>query len=121
MLSSGSLGLILQLIPEGSCKNDVLKGAITTEVTEHGEVSHDGIGHSLIFDAVEVNDSTELDVVHVRRAEGLSDIGKNICIASVRVIEAGRVKKDKLLALDEALVGFRLLRACWRLMFARHP
>lgn len=70
---------------------------------------------------MQVNDPAELDVVHVRRAEGLSDIGKNVSIASVRVIKARSVEKDKLLAPDEALVGFRFLRAYWWLMFVHHP
>lgn len=51
----------------------------------------------------------------------MSDISKNVGIASIRVIKARRVEKYKLLALNEALVGFRLLGACRRSTFAHHP
>jgi hypothetical protein len=43
----------------------------------------------------------------------LGYVGEDVCIATVGVVEAGRVEEDNLLAIDNTFVGFCLLRACF--------
>jgi hypothetical protein len=105
-------GLIRELIPEGGYEDDVLECIVTTQTAEHGEIPHDGIGHTLVLDAVQVYDAAQFEVVFVRRAQGLRDVGQDISVAAIRVVEARRVEEDELSVADEALIRLCLLCTC---------